>query len=257
MSTAAPAPDSWRLAVLASILLGSLAYALAHDPIAQDQAYHQFADRRPLLGVPNFWNVASNLPFLCVGGAGLALAGRRRLTGGSTAWIVFFAGVAFVSVGSGYYHWAPTDATLVWDRLPMTVGFMAMFVALLAESLPRRMTRPLLAPAVCTGFASVAWWAWSGDLRFYAWVQVAPLLTVVAVLMLFRARYSHRALLAVALVAYVAAKWVELRDRELFVWSGGSVGGHALKHLLAAAACLALLEMLRRRRRLPAVDLAA
>jgi len=249
MSTVAPAPATWRLSLLVSILLLSLAYALALDPIAQDQAYHQFADQRPRIGVPNFWNVASNLPFLCVGGAGLALSRRRRLIGGSTAWAVFFGGVALVSVGSSYYHWSPSDATLVWDRLPMTIGFMAMFVALLAESLPERMTRPLLAPAVGTGFASVAWWSWSGDLRFYAWVQVAPLLTVVAVLILFRARYSHRALLALAFASYVAAKWVEIRDRDLFAWSGGRVGGHALKHLLAAGACLALLEMLRRRRR--------
>jgi hypothetical protein len=39
--------------------------------ISQDQSYHQFADQRNLLGVPNFWNVVSNLPFIAVGAAGL------------------------------------------------------------------------------------------------------------------------------------------------------------------------------------------
>ena len=33
-------------------------------PIAQDPLYHAFADQRALLGVPHFWNVVSNLPFV-------------------------------------------------------------------------------------------------------------------------------------------------------------------------------------------------
>src|SRR5262249_49081440 len=40
-------------------------------PIPQSLAYHDFADRRSLLGLPNALNVLSNLPFLLVGAAGL------------------------------------------------------------------------------------------------------------------------------------------------------------------------------------------
>src|SRR5215472_12695351 len=35
-------------------------------PIHQDPAYHHFADQRTLFGIPNFFNVVSNLPFLFV-----------------------------------------------------------------------------------------------------------------------------------------------------------------------------------------------
>jgi hypothetical protein len=31
-------------------------------PIPQDNAYHLFVDNRTIAGVPNFWNVVSNLP---------------------------------------------------------------------------------------------------------------------------------------------------------------------------------------------------
>ena len=39
-------------------------------PIPQDQGYHDFADHRTMFGIPNFWNVVSNLPFVAVGAVG-------------------------------------------------------------------------------------------------------------------------------------------------------------------------------------------
>jgi hypothetical protein len=49
-------------------------------PIVEFHWYHDFADQRSLLGIPNFWNVISNLPFLFIGGWGiwyLAAAGAN------------------------------------------------------------------------------------------------------------------------------------------------------------------------------------
>ena len=67
------------LAAASLILLAAL---LLQAPIAQFPGYHDLADQRPLLGIPHFWNIASNLPFLLVGAAGLALL-RRRPAGAS------------------------------------------------------------------------------------------------------------------------------------------------------------------------------
>ena len=36
------------------------------DPIPQNPIYHYFSDSLSLFGIPNFWNVVSNLPFLIV-----------------------------------------------------------------------------------------------------------------------------------------------------------------------------------------------
>ena len=81
---------------------------LMAEPIAQDSGYHQFADQRTILGVPNFWNVVSNLPFLIVGLMGLfslLRSGRIQfIVELKPAYVLFFAGVALVNFGSGYYH---------------------------------------------------------------------------------------------------------------------------------------------------------
>ena len=39
---------------------------------------------------------------------------------------MFFLGVFLTGFSSSYYHWKPNDAGLFWDRLPMTVAFMAI-----------------------------------------------------------------------------------------------------------------------------------
>jgi hypothetical protein len=196
----------WPLGVLGFVLLASLAVVAGHGPIEQSQGYHDFADHRALLGVPNLFDVASNLAFLVVGALGVALCRGERRPRAVASWTALFIGTALVALGSSYYHWAPSDATLVWDRLPMTLGFMALFVALLAEHIDEALERVLLAPALIAGVASVLWWHWSGDLRFYLWVQYAPLLCIPLVLVLFPARYTHRRYLAYGLSLYVLAK---------------------------------------------------
>ena len=67
-------------------------------PITQDQSYHQFADQRTPFGIPNFWNVISNLPFIAVGAAGL-----RRFHH-DPATVVLFLGIFLTGFGSSYYH---------------------------------------------------------------------------------------------------------------------------------------------------------
>ena len=108
----------WRevtLLALAAIPLAVL--MLGVEPIPQDSGYHALADNRPLLGIPNFANVASNVAFLIVGALGLHLCLTRGASGASRSWLVFFIGAAAVAAGSAYYHWTPDDATLAWDRL--------------------------------------------------------------------------------------------------------------------------------------------
>jgi hypothetical protein len=102
-------------------------------PIVQDLAYHHFADQRVIFGVPRFFDVITNLPFLTVGIAGLQFSFRGGISGARYSWTAFFAGVALIGIGSAYYHTDPTDRTLVWDRLPMTIGFMGILASVLSE----------------------------------------------------------------------------------------------------------------------------
>jgi hypothetical protein len=239
----------WREALLLLVLLAPLALLLAGDPIHQDARLHDYADRRMFLGVPNFFDVVSNLAFLLVGLVGLFTGAAG--SGASRSWLAAFLGTALVCFGSGYYHWAPDNERLVWDRLPMTLAFMGLFVALLSEHLGERFERVLLAPALLAGIASVAWWHYTDDLRPYIWVQLAPFLAVLVVLFAFAGRYTRRAYLLYGLVLYALAKISETYDGEIYSLTARSLSGHTLKHLLAACAVLMVYLMLVRRAPLP------
>jgi hypothetical protein len=236
----------WRHLLMAIIVIGTFVLMMSFAPFGQDPNYHNFADRRAFLGIPNFFDVASNLAFIIVGVIGLKISFANRSM--RIAWIVLFAGITLVSAGSAYYHWNPNNQTLVWDRLPMTIGFMALFAALLGEYISERVGKILLLPAIFLGFASVLYWNWFDDLRFYIWIQVIPLLTIPVVMILYRARYSHTWMLLAGLGCYVLAKIAELADGAIFALTQNIVSGHTIKHLLSALGCAAILLMLQKRK---------
>jgi len=243
----------WKHLLVISMVLGSLLALLFQLPIHQDLAYHHFADTKVLFGIPNFQNVISNLPFVLVGLAGVGLCMRRDHDESKIAWLLFFVGIALVGFGSIYYHINPNSQTLLWDRLPMAVGFMALFAALLGELIEARLPRVLLVPMVMIGFASVMVWHWFDDLRLYVWVQFMPMLVIPVMLLLYRKRYSHTYLLVLALLVYLLAKVLEGFDLEIFSLMQNAIGGHAMKHVVAAAGSGVLLWMLYVRKPLPIV----
>lgn len=238
---------NWRHGVLLLLMLASLATLLSLETINQSTAYHAFADTRMFMGIPNFFDVLSNLPFLFMGALGLRFCLGAELGSVRQAWIVLFVGISLVSFGSAYYHWHPTNNTLVWDRLPMTIGFMGLFVALLSEYVNEQLGKRLLLPAILIGFASVVYWHFTDDLRFYIWVQFFPLLAIPVMMLLFRNGYSHNWLLMAALGWYGLAKVTELYDAAIFDATGGFASGHSIKHILAAVGCYNILLMLRKR----------
>lgn len=217
--------------------LAAVVGAFFADRIPQDPAYHTFVDGRAIMGVPNFWNVATNLPFLAVGVAGLLHLREAALR---THFIVYCVGVALVAVGSAWYHLAPSNPALVFDRLPMTIAFMALFAAVVADRMSLPLGHALLWPCVAAGIASIGWWhftesAGNGDLRPYALVQFLPMLLIPMMLILFRGELLQSRWIWPALAAYVAAKVAEYFDAAIYS-AGGLVSGHSIKHLLAALA---------------------
>ena len=227
-------------------------------PVAQPPEYVVFADHRPILGIANALDVLSNLPFAIVGAAGLAAVWRRSpgtLAHEWDAWPygTLFAAVALASVGSAYFHLAPDYARLSWDRMPITVGFMGLLTALVAERVSRRTARVWFVPLLAAGAASVAYWYWTelhqaGDLRPYLFVQFGTLALVLLILLLYPGRPRDTAYITAGLVAYASAKGLELADAPIFEATGGLVSGHTLKHLVAAGGVSFLVLMLQARR---------
>jgi hypothetical protein len=254
--------------VLGFIALGvvALGFVFCLPPIPQDHGYHAFADDRTMLGVPNFLNVVSNLPFVVVGALGLGLLLRcdavrpdgpvvERAERGPL--LVFFAGVLLTGFGSSYYHLAPDNDRLVWDRLPMTVAFMGLFASIIGERIGVRAGASLLWPLVWLGVVSVATWhlgerRGAGDLRLYGFVQFYPLLTIPLLLCLFPARYTRGGDVFMAVGWYLLAKVLELGPVDHGIYAAGRlVSGHTLKHLAAASGAFWLFLMARNRRPVP------
>lgn len=236
-----------RHIALLLVIVGSLAAVWSLPPVLQDPSYHAFADQRAVFDMRNFFDVATNLPFLVVGIAGLRHCMYGQVMGARRSWSVFFAGVALVGIGSAYYHADPTDRTLVWDRLPMTAGFMGVLAAVLAERISEQTETYALLPAVLAGMFSVLWWSQTGDLRPYAWVQLLPLIVIPMTLLLYPERQSRDLYIVLSLLCYMLAKVAEHFDTYLYGVTGQTISGHSLKHLAAAAGCAVLLVMVKRR----------
>jgi hypothetical protein len=250
---------------LVSITLGCAVAFLLSPRIPQPQAYHDFADHRARLGITNFNDVVSNLPFAIVGIWGWAFlaskSSRAQFIQHRERWPYFliFLGLLWTAFGSAYYHLAPDNARLVWDRLPMTIVFMPLVAAMIMERLDVAWGLRLLPIFMAIGIVSVIQWRISelrgvGDLRFYAAVQLYSVFAVLALLFVYP-RYTRNSDFAWILLCYVLAKVFETADRTIFRLDGGFVGGHTLKHLAAGIAGYLILRMLQKRR--PYVELAS
>ena len=236
-----------KLIILISLFAVSLIVVMLIGKIEQPQSYHNFADNRTFFAVPNFFDVTSNLLFFVVGMTGSWFVFKNVRKEARYSWLTLFAGVTLVSFGSGYYHWNPNDATLVWDRLPLNIGFMGLFSAVMTEFINPKLEKFLLAPAVILGVLSVIYWHFVGDLRFYFYLQAATLLAITAVIFLYEARFTLSRYLLYAFGLYTLSKFAEFSDRTIFSATNNLQSGHTLKHTLAALAIFYIYLMLKRR----------
>jgi hypothetical protein len=256
----------WRGWLLVASALLALLTAIFWPAMPQPLSYHAFADCRAIWWVPNFFNVLSNLPFLIGGAMGLALIWRG---GGSFVdrreqlpYLIFFLGAALTSAGSAYYHLAPDNPRLVWDRLPMTLGFAGLVSAALVERVDARLGMRALWPLLIIGAGTVIYWYATermnaGNIIPYGAYQGWSILAIVLLISVFPARrYSHGGLLVWAAAWYGLAKVFETYDLGVYRAAGGLLSGHTIKHLLASAAVFAIVRQLRLRRALAAPTLA-
>jgi hypothetical protein len=253
---ATPRSKALGLSLLMAVLAG-LTWTL--PPIPQPLDYHRFADQRACLGLPNCLDTASNVLFVLAGVAGLRLlyrpSGRPLFIeqGEVLPYALFFFAAILVGLGSGFYHLAPDNERLVWDRAAMALALMAWLAAILCERVSVKAGIRLLLPLVAAGLFSVAWWHWSearslGDLRPYGLMQLSPMVLIPLVLRLYPPRYSHDRDILMVIGLYGAALLCDLSDRLVFTLTHGLVSGHTLKHMIAALAVWWVMRYLQRRK---------
>ena len=245
-------PLHMHLPMLVTVILSGA--ALWHGPIAQLPNYHDFADQTTSFGIPHFADVLSNLGFALVALWGwwqLAPASRHSgLKDGWAGYRLFLIALFLTAIGSSYYHLAPDNASLVWDRLPIALACGGLLAGVRGDALKRR-SDFMAAVLAVFAIASVAWWHFTGqsgvgDLRPYLLLQALPIILIPLWQWLYNIPRAERWAFAGALLLYVIAKFAELYDHELAAILG-VVTGHTLKHLLATAAAAGIVGSLIRR----------
>jgi hypothetical protein len=222
---------------------------LAYGPIAQLANYHDFADARTLLGIPRAMDVLSNAGFIVVGLWGLAVLrrgwGDPAFASSRPGYLLFSLAVLATAFGSGWYHLAPDDDRLVWDRLPINIACAGLLAAVYADTHGDR--RPWLTTAVLAVLAAASVWWWSytrtrgvGDLRPYLYLQAVLIVLVPGWQAVYRAPRRERIAFGLAILLYALAKVFELVDHAVFGVLG-FMSGHTIKHLLSTAASAAVI----------------
>jgi hypothetical protein len=244
-----------RRAYVAGFTVVCLVAALFWPPMPQPLAYHAFVDQRAFFGIPNFLDVASNLGFLVPGLIGLTLVLRRHARFEQPIeqlpYVVFFIGLVLTSFGSAYYHLAPDNERLFWDRLPMTIAFMSLIASQVVERISVRSGIAVLAPMLLVGAASVVYWrvteqAGAGNVIPYAILQGYCVVILLMLALLFPSRYTRERDIYWVFACYVIAKLLEAVDAHIYA-AGNLMSGHTLKHLAAGAAGIVVCGMLARR----------
>ena len=141
--------------------------------------------------------------------------------GASYAKTVFFRSLVLTGVGSSFYHWEPSDSSLVVDRLAMSCAFSSMWCHVHGF-----WEHPV--PPILIAMVAVVYWKFTRDLRPYIMLQYGVILSVAAT--------RHWPLVP----PYVVAKLCERWDAALYRATGNRISGHTMKHIIAGMVPLLL-----------------
>ena len=225
------------------------------EPIPQDLAYHAFADNRTFLKIPNTFDVLSNIALAIVGLLGIIAALKklrsRPFNASIFQYLIFFSGLFLTGFGSLYYHLSPTNQTLIWDRLPITILSIGFFCSVVSEMVSPKASLDLVGPLLLIGIGSVYYWHYTeslgrGDLRLYGIVQFLPLILIVLIFVMYKFPKNYLPYISGVLIFYALSRISEFLDHQIYD-SLQFISGHTLKHLFAAAAACFILLMFWRR----------
>lgn len=225
------------------VTLCAVTAMLVHGPIAQLADYHDFADKRIWQSMPNAADVLSNLGFFIVGAWGmLRMRTAAPTLPGMSGYRLFLISLMLTALGSTFYHLAPDNSRLIWDRLPIALACAGLLAGVRAQTHGGGRHDVMLLAALAV--FSVAWWHITGrygdgDLRPYLLLQGLPLVLIPLWLWIYRAPRIDWMYFGGAIIMYIAAKAAELHDRDVMA-ATGILSGHTLKHLLATGAAALL-----------------
>ncbi|KAA1002429.1 hypothetical protein FVF58_38230 [Paraburkholderia panacisoli] len=210
-------------------------------PLSQPASYHHFADERSLGMLPNASDVLSNLVILAAGLVNFRWVIRHASYPPLQfpAMVVAGPGLILTAFGSAYYHAAPSDASLVWDRLPMTIVFAGILAMLWTSVTRQRVGWVQMVILVAVSLGTIEYWLAFDSLWPYAILQFGGLAIVVG--MTVARKVDTPFAWAMVIAFYGLAKVFESLDWQIWAFTGHLFAGHALKHIASGFAGAALL----------------
>ncbi len=212
---------------------------------------NHFVDGRVWLGIPNAADVLSNLPFAIFGMWGLRLQANTRkafqpyIGRENFVLALFFIGLIFTALGSVLYHLAPSNDTLLWDRMGMVFAFAGMLGISASERVSARSGIWLGLASLLAGALALLVWSKTSDVLPWMLLQFGSMV-VILVLAMTRKNAKNLGVSLYAIIAYYAiAKICEANDHAIFEATGQFVSGHTLKHLVASLAALPVIRVLK------------
>lgn len=219
----------------------SIITIIALSPLTQSQLYHNFAEQRILFNIPHFGDVLSNLSFVVVG---ILLLWQSKtwqyteLYKGQYSLFKFLAyGSILLGLGSGYYHWAPVDITLAWDRATMILGFGVIFYDSCLRYNIFSVNKPLIGVSITTilFLCTIIFWLVTSRLEPYVFVQFFTMFILVVFAIKNYKEIPSKHLFNM-FVWYALAKLFENQDKTIFSYTNELISGHTLKHIAYAIA---------------------
>uniref|UniRef100_A0AC34F6S9 Alkaline ceramidase n=1 Tax=Panagrolaimus sp. ES5 TaxID=591445 RepID=A0AC34F6S9_9BILA len=244
--------------ITAAVVIG--VFILAHliiPKFAQMSSYHDFADDRKVAGIPYFFNVISNLPFLWVGLQGMNLLSSGILkdidSTEKSLFNVFFYFVFFGGIGSAFYHLIPNNFTLLFDRLPITAAGMSLLAAIISDRVSKPLGHKLLFPLLLFGTLTALYWEFTemigaGDVRAYVFAQFLPAVLIPLILAKMPKPYSGTHHLWNLVLFFGIARFGEIADGLFYMLSFHLISGHVVKHLALSWGVYQVYEYLKNRK---------
>lgn len=202
--------------------------------------YHEFVDTRNIFGMSRFFDTVSNIGFLFVGVIfikEILLQNKKDFN-----LMLIAVGSILVFFGSSFYHLFPSDARLLWDRLPISMVFAGILSYSLSANnliIEKYKNKFDISYLMFSIFSVVFWYvgslqqaSWLGP---YVFVQFGGMITLVYIAIKGENKDFNKKIYYV-LAWYILAKLCEHFDQSIFNITYEMFSGHTLKHLLAAVA---------------------
>lgn len=228
--------------LLGSVMLFAVGTVLQFVwPLSQAASYHHFADERALGVLHNASDVLSNLVILAAGAMNLRWVIRHASSQPSQfpGMLVAAFGLILTAFGSAWYHAAPSDSTLVWDRFPMTIVFAGILAMLWTSVTRQRVGWVQMLILVVVSLGTIGYWLAFNSLWPYAILQFGGLALIVG--MTVARKVDGLFAWIMLIVFYAIAKVFESFDWQVWDLSHHLFAGHALKHIASGLAGAALI----------------